>query len=500
MSRERTDLALDAFKIDGSYLEDLIDGYSTIKSSGRETLTKDVVTNSYHFDGSIKSYTRYPERQIKITYVIGDQDPESMKSKYLQLMRYLDTEDAEIIFNDEPDKYLVGSFQASDISTKYANVCEGEFVIICNDPYKYSVEEYSVSPSADDASTFVIDYNGTAPSYPTIQCTFGSDSNSDCGYVAYVDEDGNVLQLGNPQETDGTGIGTLNIFNSSFKSSISSSWLANQTDWNTDYTQTGSFKISNSALTVSSYGTDTTHWHGPTLTQTVTAVTDWEASFSSLFCLAKSKWTKHYGYQRVWIADANNNCLAEARIRIKDSSGKAIIEMYVAGELEYSKKVSGSYYNRYWGHKNKKKNKNKVARTSFITKDGDTLTFNIAGIKKSFDVSETITTDATSMNLSIGKCKSKSALPYNYIYYAKFSQLNATWDNDNTFNEEDVLVVDCNDGSITLNDAPKPELGALGNDYEKFTLENGQNQIGIDYSDFTTTAPTFLLTYREVFI
>ncbi|MBQ8528994.1 MAG: phage tail family protein, partial [Clostridia bacterium] len=61
---------------------------------------------------------------------------------------------------------------------------------------------------------------------------------------------------------------------------------------------------------------------------------------------------------------------------------------------------------------------------------------------------------------------------------------------------------DCKTGQIFLNGIATPALGALGNDWEDFTLTPGINQIGFSYSEWVEAdyAPTFKVKYREVFL
>lgn len=90
----------------------------------------------------------------------------------------------------------------------------------------------------------------------------------------------------------------------------------------------------------------------------------------------------------------------------------------------------------------------------------------------------------------------------NGLYWAKFiADQCTTWqDIPNKFSSGDVVTVDCNTADITLNDAPTPELGALGNDYEQFYLSPGVNQIGCVWSEWASRNPTFRMRYREVYL
>ena len=59
----RSDLPIEAVSIDGAYIEDLIPGYKTITTTGREALTPEVESYTVgSSDGSTIKYIRHPER------------------------------------------------------------------------------------------------------------------------------------------------------------------------------------------------------------------------------------------------------------------------------------------------------------------------------------------------------------------------------------------------------------------------------------------------------
>ena len=90
----------------------------------------------------------------------------------------------------------------------------------------------------------------------------------------------------------------------------------------------------------------------------------------------------------------------------------------------------------------------------------------------------------------------------NYLFWTKFRKTNVEQfvDIPNKFARGDNLIADCSDGSIKVNNLPRPDLGALGNDWETLKLVPGQNTINFAHSSFTTDKPTAKLTYREVYL
>ena len=125
-------------------------------------------------------------------------------------------------------------------------------------------------------------------------------------------------------------------------------------------------------------------------------------------------------------------------------------------------------------------------------------------IKKTYTDSAIETSAVTQITFTMSQRKTATPLSYNGVYWAKFIKHNCdTWKEvPNKFSTDDIVIADCATGEIFLNDAPAPELGALGNDWEGFYLAPGINQIGVTYSDWVADAyaPSFKLRYREVYL
>jgi predicted phage tail component-like protein len=239
-------LPSEALKINGAYIEDQIPGYRTLNVSGREALSPDVETYTTGVrDGSKIKSKRYPERIIVVKYQLIAESSEAFREAYNKLAYILDVEDAELIFNDEQDKFFVGTPCIIGSVNPGMNAVVGEFEILCADPFKYSVIEYEAEPCLEDKS-ILIDYKGTYKSFPTLVAEFYEENdasedgetevaltgNGDCGYVAFFTEDEKIIQIGDPDEADAeTGFAkSQTLANSTFNKS--NSWgSAAQKQW-----------------------------------------------------------------------------------------------------------------------------------------------------------------------------------------------------------------------------------------------------------------------------
>lgn len=214
---EESILPSEALKINGRYIEDLICGYRTLNVSGREALSPDVISYTTGVrDGSKLKSRRFPERIIVVTYMIAAETNEAFREAYNKLAGILNVENAQLIFNDEQDKFFIGTPCIIGSVEPGKNYVTGKFEILCTDPFKYSVVEYEAQPNIDNSS-ILIDYGGTYKAFPTLQADFYKETevaddgvtagtltgNGDCGYVAFFNENKKIIQLGDPDQVDG---------------------------------------------------------------------------------------------------------------------------------------------------------------------------------------------------------------------------------------------------------------------------------------------------------
>ncbi len=244
-------LPSEALQINGEYIENLIKGYRTLNVSGREALSPDVESFATGYsDGSRLKSKRYPERIIIVTYQLIAESNEAFREAYNQLGKILNVKDAQLIFNDEQDKYFTGTPCIIGEIEPGKNSVIGEFEILCTDPFKYSVMEYEATADLDDSS-IMVDYNGTYKAYPILEADFHGEEDvevdddgvetenaltgaGDCGFVAFFTEDEKIVQLGDPGEVDGEEVPkSQTLFNQTFKasssygSSVKKQWVAN---------------------------------------------------------------------------------------------------------------------------------------------------------------------------------------------------------------------------------------------------------------------------------
>ena len=531
-------LPSEALKINGEYIENLISGYRTLSVAGREALSPDVVSYSTGVrDGSNLKSKRYPERIIVVTYQINAASNEAFREAYNKLGLILDVEEAQLIFNDEQDKFYIGTPCIIGEVEPGRNIVTGKFEILCTDPFKYSVIEYEATPNLDESSV-LIDYKGTYKAFPTLQTEFYSESevaddgettgeltgNGDCGFVSFFTEDEKIIQLGDPDEIDGTpGVypKSQTLLNQLFhKSTCWGSATQRLLSHNSgdvlpeNVQQIGSFKMGTAPneiekqtyyLTANTYGTAANAWHGAFMTKTLPAdasgvvgAKNFTATTGVRMGIGKaSNATKQMGAMQIQICDANGNNIAGVRI-FKNTVGTAgTLHYFVNGVKVLESGFVLSYKGEVFGA-------GTDGGTSTITKIGNKVTFTVGKYKKVFTDDAITDMKAVRITYGIEQYGSNTPLSYNGFQWIKFVKNNCETMKEipNKFSANDVLRADCRTGEIYLNNLLSPELGALGNDWETFCLTPGLNQIGFAYSDWITSeeAPTIKVKYREVFL
>lgn len=139
-----------------------------------------------------------------------------------------------------------------------------------------------------------------------------------------------------------------------------------------------------------------------------------------------------------------------------------------------------------------------------LRKEGSKLTFFYNGSYPSFNIPEIADMKCAKIQIAIKQRGTRSGnkyLTYNGINAFYFQKLHVEkWkDVPNKFAQDCSLIANCSDGSIRMNGLPKPDLGALGNDWETFCLKPGVNQVQCLCSSWANK-PTFKMKYREVFL
>ena len=505
MTIERNDLSLDAVKIDGAYIEDLVPGYQTIKAIGRETLQRTIETINLAKDGERLKKTKYPAREIEVTFYVKRDTLADMRESMTTLMSILDKVEKTIIFNGDSDYYYTGTPIIDNSFTETKNGLIGTFVINCFDPFKYALNQTTVTASGGE---FNVSYSGTAKAYPEFEVSFpatrdSSGNNTDeseCGYVGFAQMRNNndfFLQFGDPNEKDYADIvrPAKTVLNKTFNAT--SDWTLNESaTLGSSYVQAGTItqNTTDKYMYPSGYGSGSA-FHGPCVSKILsdtTGATNFKFTWKQKFNVSAKK---QYGCSSILLYNKNGNTrtlIAGVHLQKKTDDKNTKISFYADGTTAKETVTKAC---------------SKIGGAS-IEKSGTTATITIGGVTKQYQLS------STTANLIVnevvfyfGQNKTKTVMSSNYIYSCtrqRYSYIDKNVDIENTFQPGDVLTVNTKDATVFLDsgtaDVPADYLGALGNDWEDFVLVPGNNTIAVDYSSFATTPPVFTMKYRERFL
>lgn len=190
-----TNLPTEAMSYNGVYLENEIDGYRTLSVTGRELMESEVKhTEIDGMDGSYYRYKTTPARTITVKYQLRARGNREFREAYNKMNKLLSGEQVKVIFNDESDKYFIGTKTSNTQVDGGSNNVIGEIEIYCSDPRKYSTAEKEFT-ATDGVLNIVND--GTVP----VSIDYDITTTSETGYIGIVSTEG-VMQYGKIEELD----------------------------------------------------------------------------------------------------------------------------------------------------------------------------------------------------------------------------------------------------------------------------------------------------------
>lgn len=496
-------LPAEAMKWNGVYFENVIPGYRTLYVRGRESIDTEITDVEVgRVSGARYRRKRDSVRVLRVGYQIISASDTAFRNAFNLLNQYLDAEEAKIIFADESDKFFTGTKVSCGSPRPGTNAITAEIEIQCSDPYKYSEAETEVTATSGVAS---FNYDGTHPAYPVLEITCASN----LGFAGAADDTGNVIQIGDPLEEGADGTDSFDGDKSvtdvtSTPPTTSNGWTLNGLGAvdhasSNAFNQTGTVNTGtiegSTAVKTNSWGSGSA-WHGPSIVYNIaTPAKNATLSWKQLMYASS---TSQLGNFHAELETASGQSIASASLyRNSKGSKTAKIDLYIAGKHKKSVSFTMDKTNTYTGTK---------SGVNSIDKFGDTITFHLG--TKVYTL-----TDASIEDLTVGRAgfwfgrwASSTVLAANCVYSATVishsgsENIKTYTDVPNKFQPGDVITVDCGEGTVYLNGVPKEGIGALGNDYETFTLKPGVNNIAFSCSDWATTAPTYKVKYRKAYI
>ncbi len=422
-----------------------------------------------------------------------------------------ENEDNEIkvVFKDEPHIYrkcTVSGITFEELNTSGDNcyASSGEITLRLSDPFKYGVVEKTAIPTVDENKTFVIDYEGNYKTYPTFEIT----NNSDNGYIGFVNERGNILQIGNPEEVDGEDykanetLATVNSISNNAGTSNSICYIPPHRTYITGGQQ--QYVSGNLQIKTKPSNSSSQNWNVALKTFEIPTDSNGVKGCKNFYCYM-NHWFEtglngQTGIQTISFIDSTNNVIAGCCIFKNDMVGNtAVFEMWANNKVvknftfipSYSDQQNPFNYGR--GHND-------------ILKEGGKLRFFWWGSYYSFNFPELKDKEVVKIQVMFGQYGDRNLsnqyVTRNYIRKIDFSKMQVDkWKNvPNKFANGEVITINTANGEIIDKGIPNPSLGSIANEWESFYLKPGINQINCLNSKWVTTEPNFKIKYREVYL
>lgn len=558
-------LPTEAVSINGQYIENVLEGYRTLYTKGRESLGAELNTYSVGTaDGEKFKNKRYPARELTVGFQLIADNAEDFREKFNNLNNLLAIEEADFIFHDEEDKFFSGYPIMNAEVEAGENSVKGEWKIYCAYPFKRSVEPITLTMEdaavTNTTATFTIDYKGARPARPVLRAKFAgaksggsSSEDGDCGFVAFMDGEENIVQLGNPDVLD------LDEYASA--ETLINKEFVNVSDWTRTGghtykgTVTGSVSTSDTvdafwnggkgqtqSYAKPTYGSGT-GLHGSILWKNTAGAVNFTLNAVHRLCVNNSNET---GVFEVGAYNHSTGKMVAGFVIDKSGNGTTGVVRYIVNSKQVgTDQIDLSYYNNHFGYcnrtpvyvqqtyydpvqqtykvqvKTKKKKKKKkyvtksrtvwVARTrtvqngwnytqsnlnSSIEKDGAYIYFQVGNLPlRTFnvpDVAQVVAHDASVFMGTYG-----TAMNTNMIHSLLFRREAGVpfAEQPNVFTAGDIVEADCNEATVyiyrdgSIGGHLEPQYGALGNDWEDFLLTSGTNVIRATWSDWVN--PTY---------
>lgn len=494
--------------VNGMIIENEIPGFRVSSVEGRENISAsiDEIEVGYN-DGNIYRKKKDKPKDIMVYFNLVCSTMEFYNESIVKINSYFHNGESKIIFNDDPDFYYIGT--TSDITYTKINAsgteyraCQGVITLRLNKPYKYSVNAYEINAkNATDGQTVTIQYRGTKKAYPVIETTFTSDS----GYVAFINEEGKILQFGSPDEVDGhkykasENMCSVNTFTSAYNDTVGINAM------HPNHVSAGTLNLSDNRLYLNTLTNNKeSKWNYGMRTFTLPADSNGHKGAKNFYCYM-NHWFEtglvgQTGEQSIAFLDANNNVICGYNIFKSDMVGNtACFEFWANNKCIKSMQFIPSAYD-YHNPFNEGRGHND------IRKEGSKITFYWWGSYPSYDIPELADSECVKIQVAFSQYGKRNLggqyVTRNYLRSLDFTKMHVDKysDDPNKFANGDKLIIDCEKGTVTHKGLNKPGLGSIGNEWEEFYLKQGSNTIKCVNSSWSTTKPKFKISYKEAYL
>lgn len=454
----------ESVKYNGIWLEEVVPGFRVLQVQGRELLNADI--NGYEVGDTMGEYfksRKFQSREIVVTFQLKATSDSAFRAAFNSLNYYLQPEQAQLIFNDETDKYFLATSASVGDPEPGRNNVLGEITFYCSDPRKYAVtaKSFAASVNSDGILQANIANAGTLP----VPIDYEITCNDEDGFIGIVGPSG-AIQLGYPDEVDGqtyTANQQLLSIDNIFSASDDSGTNYMRTDFINGGTM-GKYDMtpSTSFLWLTSKPGTSGKWNGAMRTiNLASASTNFYCYFRSWFQAAN---VNQLGLQTIAFLTANNEVICGYAIfKTKQGSWDSTLQFWANGKVIKSISESAGASNNSFRY-------DTGGGSMDIRKTGSKLTFHWRGTYPSFVVPEVEDMACAKIQIGMyGWSNTNTLLTRNYLKDFNFYKVNVdAWDDvPNRYAEGDVIEISGEDATVKVNGLLRTSDEVIGSTYFK---------------------------------
>lgn len=496
-------LPAEAMSYNGVFIENEIPGYRTLYVSGRELMESEIQDETINLiDGSNYLGKRYPARTITVTYQLIASTNLEFRDSFNKLNRLLKDEQVKIIFNDEPDKYFIGTKVGNSIPNPGSNSITGNIEIYCSDPFKYSMvlREFEASVNDNGVLETTVVNNGSIP----VSIDYDITHNAESGFIGIASDKG-TMQFGKIDEADkepyeqNERLGTLWDFMNLQNDTSGTDYmhptycvdgtLGNHTWFNRTFL---GFGLKGSNVGVPNGGL-----------RTLTLQSDSEGKkgaknfYSYFHIIFYAGLMGQTGEMCInWLTEDNKLIAGVCWYKTDTTGNTGNYELWANGKVLHTYTYTTSHLDNQnpwywnWGHCD-------------LRKEGNKLTFYYWGGYPSYIIPEVENMECAKIQISIKQYGDRGGsrfMTYIGIDDFIFDKMNVQKWNDvpNRYQPDDIITIDGKNAKYYVNGMYKPQDEILGSRY--FKADPGETTIRFVVSEWTKTKPTVKARIREAWL
>ena len=498
-----SNLPSEAMKYNGVYLEDEIPGYRTLYVQGRELMEAEVEDQEITgIDGSVYYGKTYPPRTITVGYQLIAEDNDAFRSAFNKMNKILHTEQVQVMFADETDKYFIGTKVGSESPDPGMNAIVSEFEIYCPDPRKYSttLKEFTATVGDDGNLECEITNDGSVPASINYEII----NHQDNGYIGIVSESG-IMEFGKKEEADGEDYeqDEVLLYLSDFLSAPDDTTGTDVMKPNYGCKGTLAQKswFDNTFLGLGTVGDIVGNANGgmrtveiPVDSEGEAGAKNWYTYLHLIFYAGLMGQTGEFNIN--WLTE-DNKLIAGLNWYKTDKVGNTgYYELWANGKRLKQYKFQCNHLHTQnpwywdWGHCD-------------LRKEGDKLTFFYWGNYPSFIIPEI--KDMVCKKIQIHMMQWGNQTGNKFMSYMGLNVFNfrkshvEKWrDVPNRYSAGSTVTIDGEYGKFYVNDMPKQEDEILGTQY--FKAPPGESTVSFHFSTWNTAKPTVKVMIREAWL